>query len=333
MKKILKYNLNSEYETDKESLTQLNHYVALTKDNQMVHLKNTKKDISYILNYKVTSNNSMFEGVALFLTRADLYKSVKIDGEEISLSDKERVPYICQNYNNENSYEAIEEILYNTVLDSETGQINPKYNIYEPYTEDKEGTFEVVLQDNLTPQNLYGIFLGNTSLTNISKDMLNVITKDCTNMSGMFINCTNLTSLDVSNFDTSKVSNMGDMFSNCINLTSLDLSNFDTSKVTNMSSMFNECSGLTSLDLSKFNTSKVTDMNSMFINCYNLASLNLSNFDTTNVANMRSMFENCTSLTHIKCKQEFKNWCLTNQGTIFLPQAMRDGGNGTWTII
>ena len=48
-------------------------------------------------------------------------------------------------------------------------------------------------------------------------------------MSSMFYSCSNLTSLDVSNFDTSKVTDMGGMFYSCSNLTSLDVSNFDTS--------------------------------------------------------------------------------------------------------
>ena len=298
MIKLLKYDLNSTYELNKESLNKLDNYVALTDDNQMVHLKNVNKDISYILKYKA-SNNPLFENIALFLTRADLYKSVKIDNQEISLSDKERIPYVCQSYNSENSDETMAEILYNTLLDSDTSQIKPKYNIYENYTEDKEGVIEVVFQENLTPQNIYGIFLSNVSLTSIPKDMLSVLSKDCTNMNSMFYDCRGLTSLDLSKFDTSNVTNMSNMFSDCSSLTSLDLSKFDTSNVTNMSNMFSDCSSLTSLDLSNFNTSKVTDMNYMFSYCYVLTSLDLTSFDTSKVSNMNSMFTSCTSLTSL----------------------------------
>ena len=332
MIKLLKYNLNSEFESNKDSLNKLDNYVALTDDNQMVHLKNVNKDISYILKYKA-SNNPLFENIALFLTRADLYKSVKIDNQEISLSDKERIPYVCQSYNSENSDETMAEILYNTLLDSDTSQIKPKYNIYENYTEDKEGVIEVVFQENLTPQNIYGIFLSNVSLTSIPKDMLSVLSKDCTNMTGMFYYCSGLTSLDLSSFDTSMVTSMDYMFNQCSGLTSLDLSKFDTSMVTNMSYMFSYCSGLTSLDLSNFDTSKVTNMSSMFFNCGKLTSLDLSSFDTTNVTTMSYMFNNCIKLTHIKCKQSFKDWCWTNQNAIKLPTEMRDGGGGTWDIV
>ena len=72
----------------------------------------------------------------------------------------------------------------------------------------------------------------------------------------MFRGCSNVTEIDLSNFDTSKVTNMGYMFAYCSQLTSLDLSNFITSNVTNMGCMFDGCSQLSFLDLSNFETSK-----------------------------------------------------------------------------
>lgn len=75
-------------------------------------------------------------------------------------------------------------------------------------------------------------------------------TSEITNMDNMFIYCTSLKSIDLSNFDTSAVKNMNNMFYGCSSLTTLDLSNFDTSAVTSMIQMFVGCSSLTSLDLS-----------------------------------------------------------------------------------
>ena len=46
-----------------------------------------------------------------------------------------------------------------------------------------------------------------------------------------------------------------------------------------------------------------------------------------------SIFKDCTSLSTIKCKQAFKDWCITNQDKIALPTAMREGGSGTWEIV
>ena len=72
------------------------------------------------------------------------------------------------------------------------------------------------------------------------------------------------------------VTDMNGMFRDCQNLTSLDLSSFDTNNVTDMNSMFYYCSGLTSLDLSSFDTSNVIDMSYMFSGCNRLTSLDLS---------------------------------------------------------
>ena len=146
-----------------------------------------------------------------------------------------------------------------------------------------------------------------------------------------FRNCTALTSLDLSSFDTSAVTSMSDMFNGCSSLTSLDVSNFDTSAVTNMGSMFSGCSSLTSLDLSSFDTSAITSISEMFRGCNSLTSLDVSNFDTsaiTDIRNAKYMFEGCTALKNIKCKQAFKDWCVTNADTISLRVA-----NITWEIV
>ena len=61
----------------------------------------------------------------------------------------------------------------------------------------------------------------------------------------MFYKCSNITEIDLSNFNTSQVILMNSMFSYCSSLTSLNFSNFNTSKVTYMQGMFNNCSSLT----------------------------------------------------------------------------------------
>lgn len=127
-----------------------------------------------------------------------------------------------------------------------------------------------------------------------------VTCKDVTDMRWMFQNCSDLISLDLSNFDTSKVEDMHSMFEDCSNLTSLDVSNFNTSNVKDMTLMFYGCSSLTSLDLSSFDTSNTTEMIKMFESCSKLISVDLSNFDTSNVTDIWEMFANCTCLTSIK---------------------------------
>ena len=89
------------------------------------------------------------------------------------------------------------------------------------------------------------------------------------------------------------------MFCGCSDITEIDLSNFNTSNVKYMISMFNGCSSLTSINLSNFYTSKVTWMHYMFYGCSSLTSLNLSNFITSKVTWTEHMFDGCTKLEYI----------------------------------
>ena len=91
----------------------------------------------------------------------------------------------------------------------------------------------------------------------------------------------------------------GEMFLAMSNLTSLDLSDFDTSQVTRMDYMFYGMSSLTTLDLSNFDTSNVTRMPFMFalydeyIPNDKLETIYVNNdFDTTELTYFPRMFEN-----------------------------------------
>ena len=149
---------------------------------------------------------------------------------------------------------------------------------------------------NARPTSCYEWFYRCGSLTDIEGiEYLN--TENVTNMSLMFSNCWELTTLDVSKFDTKNVTDMSHMFHRCFVLTTLDVSKFDTKNVTDMSGMFWGCAALTTLDLSHFDTQNVTDMNGMFCNCSALTTLDVSNFDTKNVTNMSEMFMGCSALT------------------------------------
>ena len=124
-------------------------------------------------------------------------------------------------------------------------------------------------------------------------------TSEVKDMSGMFLGCAALTSIDLKNFNTQNVTDMSSMFFGCAALTSIDLKNFNTQNVTDMSWMFSDCAALTSLDLKNFNTQNVTDMSSMFFGCAALTSIDLKNFNTKKVTYMYEMFSGCAALTTI----------------------------------
>ena len=141
------------------------------------------------------------------------------------------------------------------------------------------------------------MFAGFSNLSTL--DLGNFNTSTVTDMQGMFNACSSLASLNVNNFDTSNVTAMNSMFAFCLSLASLDLSNFNTTSVTKMDGMFNGCSGLASITLNSFNTSNVNNMSNMFKDCSNLSTINLSSFNTSSVTNMYRMFNGCSGLTSL----------------------------------
>ena len=153
---------------------------------------------------------------------------------------------------------------------------------------------------------LLATFAGCTNLTTLEVndwDTSNVISMgtrgvDASNV-GTFQSCSKLTQLNLSKWNTSNVVEMGAMFRGCSNLTNLDLSNFDTSNVVGMYSMFNGCTNLQSLNIQNFNTSKVTIMRQMFNTCGNLKELDVSSFNTSNVTTMYQMFNACSKISNL----------------------------------
>ena len=168
-----------------------------------------------------------------------------------------------------------------------------------------------------TPTSLKEFFSDCTGLNEIT-GLKYLNTAEVTDMSHMFWNCRNLSSLDLTNFNTAKVTNMFAMFNGCENLSSLTLSeSFNTANVTDMSNMFYLCKNLSSLDIPNFNTANVTDMSYMFDTCQKLTELNLSNFKTEKVKNMRYMFSYCNKLKKLNLSN-FNTANVTNITCMFI---------------
>ncbi len=141
-------------------------------------------------------------------------------------------------------------------------------------------------------------------VTNVDESISGQATVTCkgvTNMQFMFNSCSNLTSIDLSNFDTSKVSDMSGMTSNCDMLDSLNLSNCNISNVVTTEGMCYKCYSLFLLDLSFVNTSTVTVMREMFLNCSNLNTIK-GVIDMKSCRSYYRMFYNCSSLYDVKIR-------------------------------
>ena len=114
-----------------------------------------------------------------------------------------------------------------------------------------------------------------------------------------FYSCSNLENIvGMEYLNTSKVTNMEGMFYNCSNLKSLNVSNLSTSNVANMSSMFEGCSNLVSSYLENFNLGNVKWVDNMFKDCSNLTTIYAKkNFLLgNNVQSGDNMFTGCTKL-------------------------------------
>ena len=251
MIKLLKYNLNSTYESNKDSLNQLDNYIALTEDNQMIHLK----PLPNIL--VITTNNT---GTTIAKRTADSgYERVTLNNGENKLTDWNYGFYFDSN-TKQNQITSFDLSKY------DTSNVTSMWNMFGNCS--SLTSLDLSKFDTTNVTNMGGMFDSCSGLTSL--DLSSFDTSKVNNMSNMFSYCKSLTSLNVSSFKTSNVTNMSWMFEACSSLTSLDLSSFDTTKVTDMREMFISCINLTSLDLSNFDTTKVTSMSEMFRYCNKL---------------------------------------------------------------
>lgn len=190
----------------------------------------------------------------------------------------------------------------------------------------------------------YVSFQGYTG-TDLDEEIANLDTSNITNIKNMFRDCTNLKSLDVSNFNIYNVYKGGIeyLFGGCSNITSINMSNWDFSKFDTFYYLFGNCRKLSEviftdfntsnaeymhymfaycekLDIipivSNFNTSKVTNMNTMFNQCKMLTEFTPSNFNTSKVTNMSSMFAGCSNLVTLDINN-FDFSSITNISSIF----------------
>ena len=159
----------------------------------------------------------------------------------------------------------------------------------------------------------------------------NLRTDNVTDMTGMFVECENLTSLDLSSFNTQKVMSMRMMFAGCEKLTNLYISSFNTENVIEMWSMFEDCKKIQSIDVSSFNTSNVKDMRYMFADCDLLNEVDISNFNTCNVINMRNMFAGDDMLTTIYVSETWNTELIDEENgqRMFNYCSNLVGGSGT----
>ena len=199
MIRFFRYDLNSEFDTNKESLNKLDNYVALTEDNQTIHYK-PLPNIFY-----VTTNNT---GTTIN-KRTDKQNGVKtitLENGENKLTDWN----YGFNFNSSNMKQ--KQIISFELSKYDTSNVTSMNSMFKWCTSLTSLDLSNFNTSKVTIMN--GMFNYCSGLTSL--DLSNFNTSNVTIMNGMFSGCTNLTSLDVSNFDTTKVTNMFSMFINLI---------------------------------------------------------------------------------------------------------------------
>ena len=176
-------------------------------------------------------------------------------------------------------------ITENGLYNSELEAYNPVY-VNVPQVA-QGGSLKALLDGTKSTSYLFYNYKG----TNIDGLISYGDTANVTDMSYMFNNCTNLTSIPA--LDASKATNMSYMFMSCTNLTSIPM--LDTSRANDMNHMFYGCTNLTTIP--ELDTSSVTNMNAMFYNCGNLTTIPA--LDASSVTSMDNIFYNCSKLTEI----------------------------------
>ena len=138
------------------------------------------------------------------------------------------------------------------------------------------------------------------SLQNLNLSSFN--TKNVQRFDCMFYRCSSLTSL-ILPYAQSNYANINNdyMFSFCSNLTSINLINFDLTTSTSMKYMFQGCSSLKEFYIpdnneQTFRIGTVKYIDGIFSDCISLKKVNFSNWKFENVINMSYVFSNCTSL-------------------------------------
>ena len=141
------------------------------------------------------------------------------------------------------------------------------------------------------------MFCGCSDIVEI--DMSNFDASAITDMTGMFYECSSLTSVNFYNFRPN-CRNMGQVFYGCKSLVSIDVSYLQIFNAKYIDSMFHECSSLLSVNFGTTTIRSVTHMGRLFQNCISLVSIDLSIFSLSSIEWMDHIFDGCIRLAYVK---------------------------------
>lgn len=142
------------------------------------------------------------------------------------------------------------------------------------------------------------LFSNCTNLQSINETEWN--TTNISTMQGMFFDVSGLTMLDVTNWNTSNVSNFLDFIRSCTSIVEIKgATNLVRAAATNITNMFFGCSALQKIDVSGWNTTNCTNFSYLFGGCRNLQTIDVKNWNVAKVTTINNMFDLCYGLQEI----------------------------------
>lgn len=171
----------------------------------------------------------------------------------------------------------------------------------------------VIIEDTIVPTYTSKWFQDCTNLTTVS-NLKNLDTSEVRDISHMFENCSNLTSLDLSFWETPLIQNMASAFKNCALLEEINFSKSTIPVATDVTSLFEGATSLKNLNLSAWNTTIITSFSSMFKGCVNLENVYMSNCYTRSITDVSAMFYDCQNLKLVDMRNAtFNNVTAKNE--------------------
>jgi surface protein len=184
---------------------------------------------------------------------------------------------------------------------------------------DKDKLTDIKQWGDITWNSFASSFAECLSLTTVSAtDVPNL--SNVSQFSTAFAQCP-FTTIDVSGWDASSFTNIRRAFSGCTNLTSLNLTNWDVSNVSTFSGFLADSSDITTIgNVSGWDVSNVSNMEYVFQQCNLLTGLDFSSWNVSSVTSFRNFlwnvdsFDNDLSGWDIDQVTEFANFMLQADG-------------------
>ncbi|MGY5270141.1 BspA family leucine-rich repeat surface protein [Lactiplantibacillus plantarum] len=160
---------------------------------------------------------------------------------------------------------------------------------------------KIVIDGKITATTMtnYSYLFANLPNVTAIDGLANLNLTGVTDISWLFLNCSQLGALDLNSWDVSSVIRMEGTFQNCTKLVTLNVANWNTDSLQYLIDTFNGDSSLTSLPVGKWNTSKVATMMRTFTDCSSLTSLDVANWDTRVVTNMSAIFRGMSKVKNL----------------------------------